>query len=118
VLLVEDDAAVRRVAEALLRRHGYVVTVAEDGAQALELLTTGTLPIDLLLTDVVMPRMNGRELVERARDFRPDLRVLFASGYTDDDMLRRGVAADRVDLLEKPFTAAELLARVRRALDG
>jgi PAS domain S-box-containing protein len=118
VLLVEDDAAVRRVAEALLRRHGYVVTVAEDGAQALELLTTGTLAIDLLLTDVVMPRMNGRELVERARDKRPDLRVLFASGYTDDDMLRRGVAADRVDLLEKPFTAAELLARVRRALDG
>ncbi len=118
ILLAEDDHAVRQVAEALLRRHGYDVTVAEDGEAALALVEQYGAAVDLVLTDVVMPRMNGRELAERIRRRFPGVRILFVSGYTDDDILRRGVQANQVDLLEKPFTAAELLTRVRRVLDA
>jgi CheY-like chemotaxis protein len=73
--------------------------------------------IQLVISDVIMPRMNGRELAERILRRFPGTRILFVSGYTDDDILRRGALANDIDLLEKPFTAFELLSRVRRALD-
>jgi two-component system, cell cycle sensor histidine kinase and response regulator CckA len=117
LLLAEDDQAVRQVAEALLRRHGYDVTVAEDGEAALAVMDEHGAGVQLVITDVVMPRMNGRELAERIATRFPGTRILFISGYTDDDILRRGVQANGIDLLEKPFTADELLRRVRRALD-
>jgi two-component system, cell cycle sensor histidine kinase and response regulator CckA len=117
LLLVEDDHAVRQVAEALLRRHGYDVTAAVDGEAALEVMAEQGAGVQLVITDVVMPRMNGRDLAERIATRFPGTRILFISGYTDDDILRRGVQANSIDLLEKPFTASELLRRVRRALD-
>jgi two-component system, cell cycle sensor histidine kinase and response regulator CckA len=117
ILLAEDDQAVRQVAEALLRRHGYDVTVATDGEVALALMEEHGAAIQLVISDVIMPRMNGRELAERILRRFPGTRILFVSGYTDDDILRRGALANDIDLLEKPFTAFELLSRVRRALD-
>jgi PAS domain S-box-containing protein len=116
ILLVEDDDAVRAVAQQMLLRHGYTVEVAIDGGAALARLRGAPRP-DLLLTDVVMPRMHGRELADRAQALHPGLRVLFMSGYADDEVLVRGVATDGIAFLPKPFATAELLAKVRAVLD-
>jgi signal transduction histidine kinase/CheY-like chemotaxis protein len=117
ILLAEDDAAVRASTRTLLRRLGYRVAAAADGEEALALARGGE-PVDLLLTDVVMPRLNGRELAERLQAERPGVKVLYVSGYTDEIVDRAGVLHPGVDLLRKPFTAEQLATRVRRALDG
>ncbi len=118
VLLVEDEDAVRAIACEALSRRGYRVLAAVDGPSALELARARAGEIDLLLTDVVMPGMNGRELAEALTRESPALRVLFMSGYTDDEVLLRGVSADAVALLGKPFTPDRLCARVRATLDA
>ena len=117
ILLVEDEDEVRALARELLERQGYRVLEASDGLQALDRYETGGDQIDLILSDVVMPRMSGRELVDRVRALRPDMRVLYMSGYTEDAILRHGVRDASTVLLGKPFAPADLLAKVREVLD-
>jgi signal transduction histidine kinase/CheY-like chemotaxis protein len=115
ILVAEDEAAVRALVEHVLRTAGFKVVAAVDGREALDL--AGGLPkIDLLLTDVMMPRLNGPELAAALREWRPDQRVLFMSGFTNDSLGERGVISPDVELLPKPFAPNELLDRVRRVL--
>ncbi|MEP6730189.1 MAG: ATP-binding protein [bacterium] len=118
VLLVEDEDGVRALGARILERHGYTVLEARNGRDALTVATQHSGAIDLLLTDVVMPEMGGKQLAEAliARD--ASLRVLFISGYTDGDISRRGVLDPCTAFLQKPFTARGLLGRVREVLDG
>jgi PAS domain S-box-containing protein len=117
ILLVEDDDDVRAYTVGILRELGYRVIEAHDGAAALRLLDRQDGPVQLLLTDVVMPNMSGQELADRARGIQLDLRVLFASGYTRDAIMRDGRLEDGVDLISKPFTYVTLAAKVRELLD-
>ncbi len=117
ILLVEDEPQVRAVVRRALERSGYAVLVASDPIDALR-IADETADIDLLLTDVVMPQMNGRELAERVRARRPDTRVLFMSGYTDDAILRHGVLDEGVPFLQKPVTPGSLTRSVRQTLDA
>ena len=116
VLVVEDERAVRDLVRVALTRAGYRVMTARDGEEALTRAAAHDGPIDLLLTDVVMPGLNGREVARRFRDARPSSRVLFMSGYTSDVVAGEGVLAGDAELLMKPFTPDELAARVRVAL--
>ncbi|MCC6742202.1 MAG: response regulator [Planctomycetia bacterium] len=116
VLLVEDEAQVRAITSKLLSRLGYRVLEAPDGPAALALAAKTAEKIHLLLTDVVMPRMNGPELAAKLTAQRPGLRVLFASGYTADAVHDQGVLREGVDLLEKPFTAASLATKLNQIL--
>jgi PAS domain S-box-containing protein len=118
ILIVEDEAAVRRMAGRALAAQGYAVLEAENGARALEVLAQAEAPVDLVLTDVVMPVLNGRELAERLAAERPRLRVLFMSGYTDDDVVRRGLLDPGAPFLQKPFVAGDLARKVREVLDA
>ena len=117
VLLVEDEDDVRALAREVLQRQGYTVVEAPDGAQALALFEQDGARIDFILTDVVMPRMSGRELVDRVRASRPSMPVLYMSGYTEDAILRHGVRDASMLLLSKPFAPAELIGKVREVLD-
>ena len=107
----------RAVVQRALERAGYGVLVAQDANDALR-LSAAVASIDLLLTDVVMPQMNGRELAERVCAVRPGIRVLFTSGYTDDAILRHGVLDQGVPFLQKPITPAALMRSVRETLDA
>jgi len=118
VLLVEDAAAVRAVTKQVLERQGYVVLEAPDGEAALRLAQQHRGPIHLLLTDVVMPRVSGRELAERLTQVRPDMRVLYASGYTDDSVVRHGILELGTAYLQKPFSPESLARKVRNVLDA
>jgi two-component system, cell cycle sensor histidine kinase and response regulator CckA len=116
VLVVEDEPAVRSLIGRVLRKHGYEVIEAENGRVAEALIeSNGT--IDLVLTDVVMPEMGGRELAERIRRRKPDLPLLFMSGYTEDELVRRGVADGHTTLVEKPFSPVTLTRKIREAID-
>lgn len=117
VLVVEDEEGVRRLARMALELHGYRVLEARSGSDALRIAETHAAPIDLLLTDVVMPVMGGRELVAAIRRDRPELRVLFMSGYTEDDALLADGGEPGQSFIQKPFSIAELAASVRAALD-
>ncbi|MCK6446909.1 MAG: response regulator [Planctomycetes bacterium] len=116
VLFAEDEPSLRRLVLNALLSVGYDVLEAADGREALERFGREKDRIDLLLTDVVMPHLNGRELAERVRAERPDLPVLLVSGYTDDLIDRRAIAEAGFDFLPKPFTIAELLARVQSVI--
>jgi PAS domain S-box-containing protein len=118
ILLVEDSDAVRNLARQILRQLGYAVMTARDGREALELAANDPSRIDLLLTDVVMPHMSGRELAEAVRTRRPAIKVLYMSGYTDDVILQKGLREPGASLMEKPFTMATLAERVRQQLDA
>jgi CheY-like chemotaxis protein len=91
---------------------------AEDSHEALAILRNGTDPIHLLLTDIVLPGLGGRELAEQAAEVRKSIKVLFASGYTDDMVLRQRLVADEVPFIQKPFTMGELSRKVREVLDN
>ncbi|MBP9146949.1 MAG: PAS domain S-box protein [Thermoanaerobaculia bacterium] len=117
VLLVEDEAGVRRVARLALERQGYTVHVAASGREALGIAEQQGDAIDLLLTDLVMPEMSGRELADILRARRPGLAVLLMSGYVEDDFVRHGVVTDEVAFLHKPFSLDELARAVRKVLD-
>jgi len=118
ILLVEDDEPLRNLAARVLRNAGYVVLDTSTPSEAVLTGTHHPESIELLLTDVVMPEMSGRTVAELLVQQRPSLGVLYMSGYTDDDVLRRGVLATETELLQKPFTPDQLLAHVRAALDG
>lgn len=117
ILLVEDSEALRKLTRSFLESHGFKVLVAQDGEEALEVEARHSGKIDLLLTDVVMPGMNGRALAERLLPKQLGMRVLYISGYTDSFVARHGVLEEGMVLLHKPFTEEVLIRKVRELLD-
>jgi signal transduction histidine kinase/CheY-like chemotaxis protein len=116
VMLVEDDASIGTLVANGLRKDGFTVLRAMNADEAIEIARSYTASIDLLLTDVVMPGLNGRELAERITGMRGDIRVLYISGYSDDAILRRGIQTTAVQFLQKPFTMEMLSAKIRDVL--
>jgi CheY-like chemotaxis protein len=116
VLLVEDEESLRELIGELLEANGYQVLAAEDPTKAIEIAGRPEVVIHLLLTDVLMPGMNGRELAQRVRELRPDIRVLYMSGHTEDSMAQSGLVEPGAPLLSKPFTQESLARKVRQAL--
>jgi CheY-like chemotaxis protein len=114
ILVVEDDTGVRRFVRRVLEAAGYLVLTAPDGATAIE--ASLGVPLQLLLTDVVMPDMSGRRVAAKLASDRPGIRVLYMSGYPDDDIVRHGVLEPDIDLLPKPFTAEALLSAMDKAM--
>jgi two-component system cell cycle sensor histidine kinase/response regulator CckA len=118
ILLVEDDEMVRTLTRRLLEANGHTVLLASRGDAALELARSHEARIDLLITDVVMPGMSGRDLADRVQTLLPGIKVLYLSGYTDDAIVRHGVLEPGVAFLQKPFTADTLARKVREVLHG
>jgi len=118
VLLVEDEELVRNLVRDILRQNGYSVLEAHHGTEALRVALQHAGPIHLLLTDVVMPQMGGRVLAERLKTFRPAIRILYISGYVDDDTIQEGVSNPGTSFLQKPFTVETLSRKVRELLDS
>jgi CheY-like chemotaxis protein len=118
ILVVDDDDGVRQVTAKVLAREGYRVLQAGEGTEALKVAREHAGPLDLLLTDVVMPGMNGRELGERLAEVRPETRLLYMSAYTEDEVLLRGIRVAEVAFLNKPFSLETLASAVRRALSA
>jgi PAS domain S-box-containing protein len=118
VLLVEDEEVVRELAREVLEMNGYTVLETRDVEDAQRICSRHGGAIHLMLTDVVMPQMSGRELAERLAPLRPDMRVLYMSGYTDDAIVLRGVLESGTAFLQKPFSPDDLAAKVREVLDG
>ncbi|OWK34618.1 hybrid sensor histidine kinase/response regulator [Fimbriiglobus ruber] len=117
ILLVEDEAAVRKMTSDVLRRNGYAVLEAADGLEAVAVAGEYAGPIHLVITDLIMPKMSGREVAEQLAHSKPGARILFMSGYTEDVVVREGVKTATVDFLGKPFTFADLTQKVREILD-
>jgi CheY-like chemotaxis protein len=116
VLLVEDEIGVRQLARAILKHHGYRVLEAADAKEAIRLAQQERGPIHVLLTDVIMPLMSGRELVEQIKSLRKDIRIVYMSGYTDDVLAYRGDLGSDINFLQKPFAPETLAKKVREAL--
>lgn len=116
ILVVEDAEAVRKLVCAMLANGGYQYLEAGDGQEALQLLEDSPLPFHLVLTDIVMPGMNGVELAHHLNRIRPEVRVVFMSGYADDPLMNK--IEQGAVLLSKPFTATALLDAIRQSLDG
>ena len=118
IVVVEDEQSVRTLIGRILGSHGYRVFPFRDGSAALEWMRTSNEAIDLLLTDVIMPGMNGRELAEQVAKLRPATRILYASGYTANVIVQHGVLKPGVNFLAKPFSAEELRSKVRETIDA
>jgi CheY-like chemotaxis protein len=114
---VEDEEAVRALARELLESFGYSVLEARHGIEAMKVSASHAGRIDLLMTDLVMPQVDGRDLAARITAGRPETRVLFVSGYAEDEQMRESLPASRMAFLQKPYTTATLGARIRRLLD-
>ena len=117
ILLVEDNDAVRATVHDILKEHGYHVILAADGKTAIESATVGV-SIDMLLTDVIMPDMNGRELFSIISEQFPSVKVLYMSGYTDNIIVRHGVLEEGIQFIQKPFSSYAILQKVRAVLDS
>jgi len=117
VLIVEDDDGLRKIAETVLKQRGYKVLKAENGEDALRVSEAHDGSIDLLITDVVMPKMGGRETAERLQPLYTQIKVIYMSGYTDNAIVRHGVLEPGLNFLEKPFTPEGLAQKVREVLD-
>jgi PAS domain S-box-containing protein len=118
ILLVEDEDQVRAILKQILEGQGYQVLAASNGAEALSLSEELELDIKLIITDVVMPQMSGRELAERVLELRPNIPVLFMSGYTDDAIVRHGLLDEKLNFIQKPFDSASVARKVREVLDS
>jgi len=118
ILLVEDDQRVRALLRDLLSLRGYTIIDAEDAQEGLLKLNQARATIDLLLTDIVMPGMNGREMAEQALQIKPHLKIIFTSGYTEDECLRRQVLQHNAHFLQKPYVPQKLLEKLREVLDA
>lgn len=118
IVVVEDSEPVRKLVVRCLDRHGYTVLEAISGVEALRYFNRHPDPIHLLLSDVILPKMDGFEISKRAREIRPETRVIYMSGFTDDVLWEHGVRAEDITLLEKPFTPSTLLRKVREFLDS
>lgn len=118
VLLVEDEGMLRELAREVLEASGYRVLEAAGGEEALRVAGAHDGTIHLLLTDVVMPEINGRVVAERLAPLRPAMRVLYTSGYTDDAVFQRGVLPEGTAFIQKPFTPEALTRKVREILDS
>ena len=117
VLLVEDEAALREILKERLEESGYTVLTAPDGIAALALCEGREGPIDLLLTDVILPRMGGSDLARRLGEIHPGMKVLYMSGYTDDAVILHGVRTEKMPFIQKPFTPSSLVRKIREVLD-
>jgi DNA-binding NtrC family response regulator len=115
---VEDEETVRNLASAILEDYGYTVFTAANGAEGLTLCEDSSEKIDLLITDVVMPEMSGRALAEKAERLRPEMRLIYMSGYTDDSVVRHGILAENAAFIQKPFLPDVLASAVREVLDS
>ena len=118
ILLVEDEHQVRNLTRAMLGRQGYRILDAGSAVEALTLARDTAVPIDLLLTDIVMPQMNGLELAKEIMAARPGIKVLFMSGYTDSAVVKQGILTAEMPFIKKPFTSASLHSKVREVLGG
>jgi CheY-like chemotaxis protein len=118
VLLVEDADSLRKLAREVLETNGYTVLEAASGLEALRICGQSGIPIHLLLTDVVMPEMSGRELANQLAPLHPQMRVLYMSGYTDDTIVHHGVLEPGINFIQKPFTPDQLATRVREVLNA
>lgn len=118
ILVAEDEDGVRSLTREVLEKYGYTVLEAANGEEALKVADRHQGPLDLLLSDVVMPRMGGPELAQALVARRPELKVLYMSGYTDHPMVRRGVVNAGVAFLQKPFTPTVLVSRIREVLEA
>jgi CheY-like chemotaxis protein len=117
ILVVEDEEQVRKLAGRILKTQGYTVLETADGNEALRICKGRKEPVYLILTDVVMPGMSGRELAERLKKFQPEIRVLYMSGYTDNAIVHHGVLEKGMNYIQKPFTIEGLARKVREVLD-
>ena len=117
ILLVEDEAAVLELTHKILTSYGYKIVEASNGLEALKIFENSSGQIDLLITDIVMPRMSGRELAEKILQTNPNMRVLFSSGYSDDKFMMRGTEDELMDYINKPFTSEILGQKVRQLLN-
>ena len=118
LLIVENEPAIRNLLQVALRRNGYTVLAAESGREALELVRNHDGAIDLLITDVMMPDMDGPELVRQLSTILPDTRTLFMSGYMDDTLGERGILSSNANFIQKPFSPRTIAQKVRDILDG
>lgn len=116
ILLVEDEQMVRDLATTILREYGYTVLTAANGLEGLRICEDSTQAIDVLVTDVVIPEMNGRQLAEAAAQLRPDMKVIYMSGYTDDSVVRHGGLEGDATFIQKPFLPDALVLSVREVL--
>src|SRR5262249_21747252 len=116
ILVTEDEEGVRLIAQRTLEMYGYKILEARDGWEALRLSEEFNGPIDMLLTDTIMPQMGGCELAQRLSRLRPNIKVLYTSGYTDAAILRHGVLSSGVPFLQKPFTPQALALKIREVL--
>jgi two-component system, cell cycle sensor histidine kinase and response regulator CckA len=116
ILLIEDDPSVRALARIVLGTHGYTVLEADGGESAMHFARDHPGPIHLLLTDVVMPGMSGRQLAEQIAELRSGIKVLYMSGYTDDAVVRHGVFQAETAFLQKPFTPGGMVQKVLEVL--
>jgi signal transduction histidine kinase len=118
ILLVEDDPGIRYLITRLLQKTGYRVQVASNGSEALSVINGEPGIFHLLVTDVVMPLMGGKELADRVSEILPDIKILFMSGYTDDSIVHHGILEEGILFIQKPFTPGDFLRKVREALDA
>jgi two-component system, cell cycle sensor histidine kinase and response regulator CckA len=118
ILLVEDEPALRNVTRVVLQKAGYAVLAAGNGAEALQIAEGHDQPIDLLVTDVVMPEMGGRAVAERLVETRPGIKVLYLSGYPADAVVRHGILHDSVYFMQKPFSIIALSRKVHQIIAG
>ncbi len=116
--MVEDDRMFAEMSRTMLERLGYEVLIAITPKEAIELAKKNTGKIDLILSDVVMPEMNGRELMDRLLSIRSDAKHLFMSGYTADVIIHRGISDEEEHFIQKPFTPGEIAAKLRRVLEA
>jgi DNA-binding response OmpR family regulator len=117
VLVVEDDEAVRKFTRAVLEQEGYIVIEAAGGEEALSEILSRGIKVALLVSDVVMPRLSGRELARKLEDICPEAKVLFVSGYTANAIVHHDILDSGLDYMQKPFSSREFLGKVREILD-